>query len=174
MIEDHCSLGGIGAVVLRYFNAAGADPAGGIGEDHDPETHLIPLVLKQAAAGQRPSITVYGRDFDTPDGTCVQATICNVSDIAQAHVAALESIKTSKVAAFNLGTGSGSSVAEIVETVRRVTGRDSPWTGLRRPGDPPTLVADPSKANAVLGWKPRLAEIETMIETAWRWTLKNV
>jgi len=160
---------GVQSVRLRYFNAAGADPAADIGEMHDPETHLIPIVL-QAALGDRDSIAVYGTDYDTPDGTCVRDYI-HVNDLAEAHLLALaylEAGNTSDV--FNLGNGSGHSVRQIIDIARTVTGRTINVTCAdRRPGDPATLIASSAKAMRVLGWKPKLHDIETIIRTAWAW-----
>jgi len=172
MIEDHCSLGDMGAVILRYFNAAGADPDGEVGEEHDPETHLIPLVL-QAAAGTLPHATIYGDDFDTADGTCVRDYL-HVSDIAAAHVAAIGKIRSGAAEPFNLGLGRGTSVKEIVEAAQRASGRKiAVKVGPRRAGDPPSLVANPAKALKELGWKPALTDVDDMIGTAWRWMVRN-
>jgi UDP-arabinose 4-epimerase len=157
-------------IALRYFNAAGADVEGEIGEDHDPETHLIPLVL-QAAAGIRPTITVFGDDYDTPDGTCIRDYL-HVADLASAHVAALEKLGagTKGFVALNLGTGQGTSVREIIEAAERVTGRSIPLTmAARREGDPAALVADPSAAHDLLGWTARHSDLDTIISTAWNW-----
>ncbi len=173
MIEEiigDCSIAyGLRAVSLRYFNAAGADPEMEIGEWHEPETHLVPLVL-DAAIGARDHIDIYGTDYDTPDGTCVRDYI-NVTDLAEAHVAALEYLfRGGKTDAFNLGNGKGFSVRQVIEAARKVTGREirtveSP----RRPGDPAVLVADAGKAMSVLGWRPRCDTLEGIIETAWKW-----
>lgn len=164
---------GFKSVSLRYFNAAGADPDGELGEDHEPETHLIPLVL-DAAAGKRAQVTIFGDDYDTPDGTCVRDFI-HVSDLADAHVQALRKLSTSAgFHAYNLGTGVGVSVAEVVKIVRRVTGRDFQVVrGPRRGGDPPILLADPTNAVQHLSWKPRHTDIESMIAGAWRWHLRK-
>jgi UDP-glucose-4-epimerase GalE len=157
------------SVSLRYFNAAGADPGGEIGEDHDPETHLIPLVIG-AARGTRPPVGVFGTDYPTPDGTAVRDYI-HVADLADAHVRALDYLaKDGTTTAINLGTGRGHSVREVIETVERVGGRAVPFSNSpRRHGDPPELVADPGKAREVLGWTPRYPELSTIIEHAWRW-----
>jgi len=154
---------------LRYFNAAGADPAGEAGEDHDPETHLIPLVL-DAALGRRDAIDIYGTDYDTPDGTAVRDYI-HVSDLAAAHVRALEHLQAGKGSlALNLGTGTGASVREVIAAAERVTGRAIPRRETaRRPGDPPVLVADASRAREALGWVPKLSALEDILVTAWAW-----
>jgi UDP-glucose-4-epimerase GalE len=159
----------IRSVSLRYFNACGADPEGEIGEEHDPETHLIPLIL-DAALGKRAAIDVFGTDYPTPDGTAVRDYI-HVQDLADAHVKALgylfEGGETTQV---NLGTGTGNSVTEVIDAVERVTGRTVPKRLVaRRAGDPPELVADPTKANNLLGWKPKLSDIDSIIRTAWAW-----
>ncbi|HEV2674995.1 MAG TPA: UDP-glucose 4-epimerase GalE [Aliidongia sp.] len=159
----------IRSVSLRYFNACGADPEGEIGEEHDPETHLIPLIL-DAALGKRAAIDVFGTDYPTPDGTAVRDYI-HVQDLADAHVKALAYLfdggATTQV---NLGTGTGNSVREVIDAVERVTGRTVPRREVaRRAGDPPELVADPSKANSLLGWKPAMSDIDSIIRTAWAW-----
>lgn len=172
MLEDFDRAYGLKSVCLRYFNAAGADPGGLLGERHEPETHLIPLVM-QAASGRRKAITVFGRDYDTPDGTCIRDYI-HVSDLVNAHALALDYLQQGgESAAFNLGNGNGFSVQEVIETARRVTGRDIPLADApRRPGDPPRLVADASKARSVLGWKPRFIDLETIVAHAWAWEQK--
>ncbi len=154
---------------LRYFNAAGADPAGETGEHHEPETHLIPLVL-DAALGRRGEIEVYGTDYPTPDGTAIRDYI-HVSDLAEAHVLALAYLERGGASiALNLATGQGHSVREVIAAAERVCGQRIPQREApRRPGDPPCLVADASLAREVLGWVPRLADLDTIIETAWRW-----
>jgi UDP-glucose 4-epimerase len=156
-------------VALRYFNAAGADPDAETGEHHDPETHLIPLVL-DAALGRREAITVFGDDYPTPDGTCIRDYI-HVSDLADAHVLALDwLVDNDAAAAFNLGNGQGFSVREVIDCARRVTGCEiEEKVGPRRAGDPPALVGDASRARSELGWTPRLAELDTIVATAWRW-----
>jgi UDP-glucose 4-epimerase len=160
-------------VSLRYFNAAGSDPQGEIGEWHEPERHLIPIVL-EVAAGKRPYLEIYGTDYETPDGTGIRDYI-HVSDLASAHVLALQYLeKGGKSEVFNLGIGRGYSVREVVEICRRVTGREIPVREApRRPGDPAILVADPSKAERVLGWKPRFTELDPIVETAWNWLRKR-
>ena len=163
----------IRSVSLRYFNACGADPEGEIGEEHDPDTHLIPLIL-DAALGKRAAIDVYGTDYPTPDGTAVRDYI-HVQDLADAHVKALAYLfdggQTTQV---NLGTGTGNSVREVIDAVERVTGRPVPKREVaRRAGDPPELVADPSKANSLLGWKPQMSDIDSIIRTAWAWHTRS-
>lgn len=169
MLEDYDAAYGLKAVKLRYFNAAGADPDGELGERHQPETHLIPLVL-QAASGRRSNVTVFGVDYDTPDGTCIRDYI-HVADLCEAHWLALRRLwEGGGSAAYNLGNGNGFSVRDVIETARAVSGRDfSVIYGERRPGDPARLVADSRRARAELGWNPRHAELGTIIEHAWRW-----
>jgi UDP-glucose-4-epimerase GalE len=156
-------------IALRYFNAAGADPDGELGEVHDPETHLIPLVL-DAASGRRPEITIFGTDYNTPDQTCIRDYI-HVSDLADAHVLALEKLLAGAPSqCINLGLGFGFSVLEIIDAVERATGVRVPVTlGDRRAGDPAALLSDPGKANEVLGWIPQHRDIDTIVETAWAW-----
>jgi UDP-arabinose 4-epimerase len=153
---------------LRYFNAAGADSGGTIGEDHSPETHLIPLVF-DAALGGRP-IEVYGDDYPTADGTCVRDYI-HVSDLADAHVRALQYLlQGGRSAAMNLGTGTGYSVREVIHAVQKVTGRDVPHRiAPRRPGDPATLIASPQRAEELLGWRPKNSALENIVSSAWSW-----
>ena len=159
---------GVRWVALRYFNAAGADPNGEIGEDHSPEIHVIPRAI-HAAAG-RMSLEVFGDDYPTPDGTCLRDYI-HVSDLAEAHVRALEAlVEAGKSGAYNLGTGHPHSVREVIDTVARVTGRPVPWTlAPRRPGDPAVLYAAPHKAQAELHWKPRFPDLDSIVRTAWEW-----
>jgi UDP-glucose 4-epimerase len=153
---------------LRYFNACGAHPDGHIGEDHRPETHLIPLVL-QVALGQREHISVYGTDYDTPDGTCIRDYV-HVVDLAQAHILALEAIKTGESRVYNLGSGQGFSVLEVIETCRAVTGHEIPVVmGERRAGDLARLVADSARIKAELGWSPQYDDLSAIVETAWKW-----
>ncbi|MCE7930758.1 MAG: UDP-glucose 4-epimerase GalE [Xanthomonadales bacterium PRO6] len=169
MIADACAAHGLRAVSLRYFNAAGASPDGSVGESHDPETHLIPNALR-AAAGSGPPLRVHGRDYPTPDGTCVRDYV-HVLDLADAHLRALRYLERNAGAqAFNLGSESGHSVLQVLEAVHRVVGFEVPfeWAD-RRPGDPPVLVADSSQARRELGWTPRYRQIEEIVETAWRW-----
>jgi len=159
---------GLGYVALRYFNAAGAAPDARIGEDHRPETHLVPLVL-QVVLGERDAVSIFGTDYPTPDGTCVRDYI-HVYDLAQAHILAMEAIERGKGRAYNLGNGAGYSVREVIEAARRATGHRIPTLeSPRRPGDPPTLVASSERIIRELGWKPRFPELSTIIETAWRW-----
>jgi UDP-arabinose 4-epimerase len=169
VVRDASLAHGLRAVILRYFNAAGADPDGEIGEDHLPETHLIPLILQAASEPSGP-VTVFGTDYPTADGTCIRDYV-HVQDLANAHVLGLEYVEESAgVAAFNLGTGRGYSVREIINAARRVTGRDLRIVeGPRRPGDPPELIADATKAGRILGWQPEWIDIGSIIETAWRW-----
>jgi UDP-glucose 4-epimerase len=156
-------------VSLRYFNAAGADPAGRLGERHDPETHLIPLVL-QAASGRRPHIGVFGRDYDTPDGTCIRDYI-HIEDLCQAHWLALQHLMDGGGSeAFNLGNGTGFSVQQVIDTARAVTGREIHVVdGPRRTGDPAVLVADSRRARQHLGWTPAYPELSTIVAHAWEW-----
>jgi len=157
---------GLGYAALRYFNAAGA--AGGRGEDHRPETHLIPLVL-QAALGRLEEVTVFGTDYPTPDGTAVRDYV-HVEDLAAAHVLALEALEPGRGAAYNLGNGAGFSVREVIDACRRVTGVDlRVREGPRRAGDPPVLVADASRAAAELGWRPRHTSLDAIVASAWEW-----
>ena len=160
---------GLRYVALRYFNACGAHVSGCIGEDHCPETHLIPIIL-QAAAGRREYISVFGNDYDTPDGTCIRDYV-HVTDLARAHVLALEYLAGGGASdVFNLGSGRGFSVAEIIEHTKRVTGRDfAVKYEDRRPGDPAVLIASGDKAERVLGWRPESSEIGRVLETAWEW-----
>ncbi|WP_029896926.1 UDP-glucose 4-epimerase GalE [Desulfohalovibrio reitneri] len=168
MMADFGAAHGLRSVSLRYFNAAGASADGEIGEWHDPESHLIPIVL-DAALGRREHVAVYGDDYDTPDGTCVRDFI-HVEDLAEAHLLALERLEEGgESAAYNLGVGSGRSVLEVIETVRGVTGRPvEVVTADRRPGDPPRLVASSSRAESELGWRP-VKGLEEMVESAWKW-----
>jgi UDP-glucose-4-epimerase GalE len=169
MIAAQCRAYGLTAVALRYFNAAGADPSGLIGEAHEPETHLIPLAIAAALGAGRP-LTVFGEDFDTPDGTCLRDYI-HVTDLAAAHLAALNvELPAGAFEAVNVGTGRGSSVAEVVEAVGRAAGRAVPHaTGPRRAGDPPSLVADASRARTLLGWTPTHSSLSEIVADAIRW-----
>lgn len=168
MLEDYGRAYGLNSASLRYFNAAGADPEGALGEHHAPETHLIPLVL-QAAAGRREAITVYGTDYDTPDGTCIRDYV-HVQDLCKAHLLALEMLwSEGGTRAYNLGNGQGFSVREVIEKARRVTGRPIPVNeGHRRPGDPARLVADATRARNELGWETEYADLASIVEHAWR------
>jgi UDP-glucose-4-epimerase GalE len=167
-LADYTKAYGFGYAALRYFNASGASPAGDIGEDHTPETHLIPLVL-QVALGQREAITVFGQDYPTPDGTCIRDYV-HVDDLGSAHLMALDKLAPGVEIRVNLGTGRGYSVREVIDACRRVTGREiKELVGPRRPGDPPELVADASLARRTLGWTPRYTDIEEIVRTAWRW-----
>jgi len=169
ILTDFDQAHGLKSVCLRYFNASGADPDGGIGEDHNPETHLIPLVL-DAAMGRRSQITVYGTDYETPDGTCIRDYI-HVTDLADAHIRALDFLtRESRSDFFNLGNGKGFSVKEIIAASEKVTGKNIPvHYGERRPGDPAVLVGSAEKAKAILGWQPQYNDIHTIIQTAWNW-----
>ena len=159
-------------IALRYFNAAGADPEAEIGERHDPETHIIPLILKAAATGME--FKVFGNDYSTFDGTCIRDYI-HVGDLASAHLKALNYILANKESnQFNLGNGQGYSVNQIIESVRRVTKQEFPVKiEKRRPGDPPILIGDSSKAKAILNWQPTFTEIDDIILTAWKWLQKE-
>jgi UDP-glucose 4-epimerase len=168
-LEDLRLAHGLNSFALRYFNAAGADPEARIGERHDPETHLIPLVL-QAASGRRGAIGVFGRDYPTPDGTCIRDYI-HVEDLCEAHLLALRALRRGDAGGcFNLGTSSGFSVAEVLDAARRLTGRPVASVDKeRRPGDPAVLVADSSRFQSRFGWRPAMSGLEPIIETAWRW-----
>lgn len=172
VLEDFDAAYGLQSVCLRYFNAAGADPEGELGERHLPETHLVPLVL-QAASKRRAAISVFGMDYATPDGTCIRDYI-HICDLCSAHLLALQHLLAGKGSArFNLGNGQGFSVMEVIDTARAVTGKDIVVKlEARREGDPARLVADARLARAVLGWQPQRAELATIVEDAWRWELK--
>ena len=159
---------GIRHINFRYFNAAGAHPDGDLGEDHRPETHLIPLVC-DAALGSRPAVDIFGTDYPTPDGTCIRDYI-HVVDLADAHILGVEALRSGAVStSYNLGTGHGYSVLEVVEAVKRVSGKDVTVRNTpRRPGDPPRLVASSKKASEELGWKPRFNGLDEIVQTAWR------
>lgn len=173
LLEDYDQAYGLKSICLRYFNAAGADPEGELGERHNPETHLIPLVL-QAASGRRAAISVFGTDYDTPDGTCIRDYI-HVSDLCNAHLLALKRLlRGNESARFNLGNGQGFSVKEVIDIARRVTGREiAVRYEPRRAGDPPRLVADAREARNVLGWQPQHTDLETIIADAWAWESKS-
>jgi UDP-glucose-4-epimerase GalE len=167
-LADYAAAYNWGFAALRYFNAAGASPDGDIGEDHDPETHLIPLIL-QAVMGQRPAITVFGDDYPTPDGTCIRDYI-HVDDLAEAHLLALENLAPGRQMHYNLGTGRGYSVREVIRLAEEVTGKKVPMKqGSRRAGDPPALVASADKIRRELGWTPRHPDLRAILETAWNW-----
>jgi UDP-glucose-4-epimerase GalE len=160
-------------VALRYFNASGADPEGETGESHDPETHLIPLIL-DAALGRRAQIDIYGIDYPTPDGSAIRDYI-HVQDLADAHVKAIDYLmRGGDSIALNLGTGQGHSVREVIAAAERVTGHRIPRREVgRRAGDPPALVADPRRANDVLGWRPVMSDLDSIIKTAWAWHCRD-
>ncbi len=168
VLADYAAAYDWGYAALRYFNAAGAAPDGTIGEDHAPETHLIPLII-QAALGQRPAIEVFGTDYPTPDGTCVRDYV-HVDDLADAHLLALERLTPGAGLCYNLGIGRGYSVREVIRAVEEVSGKPVPVReGPRRPGDPPTLVASSEKIQRELGWRPKYSELRPIVETAWLW-----
>ena len=169
ILQDYQKAYGLEYVVLRYFNAAGADPEGEIGESHNPETHIIPLVL-DAASGKREDIKVFGTDYDTPDGSCVRDYI-HVYDLATAHVLALHHLEAGKESLFlNLGNEAGTSVLEVISAVKKVTGKEFKVTlDERRAGDPAKLVGSSRKAQEILGWKPIYGNIDVIVEHAWKW-----
>jgi len=171
-LEDYDAAYGLKSICLRYFNAAGADPGGGLGERHNPETHLIPLVL-QAASGRRDVVSIFGTDYDTPDGTCIRDYI-HVADLCDAHLLALQRLLNGgESARFNLGNGYGFSVKEVIETARQVTGRAiAVCYEPRRAGDPPRLVADSRLAREELGWHTQRAGLEIIVADAWEWEQK--
>ena len=168
MLDWFDRIHGLRSVCLRYFNASGADPAGRAGEDHEPETHLIPLILRAVKTGE--PVTLFGNDYATPDGTCIRDYI-HVSDLARAHIAAVEWLgRGGESKKYNVGTGRGYSVSEVLQAVEKVTGQRVPFVfGPRREGDPPSLVADSSRLQAELGWAPRDSGIDRIVETAWAW-----
>ena len=174
LLTDYDTAYGFKSVCLRYFNAAGADPEGELGERHDPETHLIPLIL-QAASGRRSHISVFGRDYDTPDGTCIRDYI-HIEDLCSAHWLALQSLMQGGGSqAYNLGNGTGFSVQAVLDAAERVTGRTIPVVEApRRAGDPARLVADSRLAREKLGWQPQYADLDTIIEHAWQWEQRVV
>ena len=161
------------AIRLRYFNACGAEPEAGLGERHDPETHLIPLILKAVQTGE--PVKVFGIDYPTPDGTCIRDYI-HVSDLADAHIFAVEHLLSGGASdVFNVGTGHGKSVKEVLASVERVTGKKPPFTiGPRREGDPPSLVADSSKLQTKLGWAPKRADLDKIVADAWQFAEKHL
>jgi len=173
ILHDFRRAYGLESICLRYFNAAGADPDGEIGEDHDPETHLIPLVLK-TALGQRPHIDIFGDDYPTPDGTCIRDYI-HIEDLARAHLLALERLLTGLPGGqYNLGNATGYSVKQVIEIARSVTNKEIPARVVeRRPGDPAVLISSSEKAIRDLGWKPKFPDLEAIMETAWAWHKNN-
>lgn len=172
MLDWFDQIHGIRSVCLRYFNASGADPECRAGEDHEPETHLIPLLFRAIQTGE--PVTLFGDDYDTPDGTCIRDYI-HVTDLAQAHIAAVEALWAGGASKkYNVGTGHGYSVKEVLNTVETVTGKKVPFTmGPRRAGDPPVLVADSSRLQAELGWKPVHSDLHTVVDTAWKWATRR-
>ena len=164
---------GMKYVALRYFNVAGAKSDAAIGEDHTPETHLVPIIL-QVALGQRESLAIFGDDYDTPDGTCIRDYV-HVEDLIAAHILALEYLKAGNESnVFNLGSNNGYSVKEMLDAAREVTGKDIPAiVAPRRAGDPASLVASSAKANEILGWKPEYTDVKKIIETAWNWHVSH-
>jgi UDP-glucose 4-epimerase len=168
LIKDYARAYGLGYTLLRYFNAAGADPGGGFGEDRRHEAHLIPLIF-QAAVGRRPKVILYGDDYPTPDGTCVRDYV-HTADLAQAHQLAVESLEPGMGRAYNLGSGTGASVLEVLRACEKVAGRAIPHeVADRRPGDPGVLIASPEKIIKELGWSPRHCDIHEIVRTAWAW-----
>lgn len=168
MLEDYHHAYGIRSAALRYFNAAGCEPDAGLGEDHNPETHLIPNVVRYALK-LNPELVIFGDDYPTPDGTCIRDYV-HVTDLADAHLKALERLKTDDLLKLNLGTGSGFSNLQVVDAVARVTGVDvKPAIGPRRPGDPPELVSDPAAAFSTLDWKPTRSDLEHIVAQVVRW-----
>ena len=172
VLTDYDAAFGLRSFRLRYFNAAGADEKGAIGEDHEPESHLIPLAIRAARTGK--PLPVFGTDWPTPDGTCVRDYV-HVEDLAVAHVAAVDRLRAGHAGgALNLGTGRGTSVREIIDSVERVSGKKVPWEpAARRAGDPPYLVAAPGRAASVLGWSPRYTSIDDVVRSAWTWHLRR-
>ncbi len=173
ILKDYHDAYGFASICLRYFNAAGADPEGEVGEDHRPETHLIPLIL-QVVLGQRDSIAIFGDDYPTRDGTCIRDYI-HIVDLAQAHLLALKRLLGNHGGgSFNLGNGQGHSVKEVIAGVREVTGHPVPAVVRdRRPGDPAVLVGSSARACEILGWRPRYNDLVTILDTAWKWHKKN-
>jgi len=170
-LQDYDSAHQLKSVCLRYFNAAGADPEGQLGERHVPETHLIPLVL-HTAHGKLPQLTIFGQDYDTPDGTCVRDYV-HINDLCQAHLLALQQLFAGgNSAVYNLGNGEGFSIRQVIEIARQITGKRIPiMIGERRGGDPARLVADSRIARQQLGWQPQYADLSTIIQHAWQWEL---
>lgn len=169
ILEDYDKAYGFKSTCLRYFNAAGADPDGELGERHNPESHLIPLIL-QAASGRRKNISIFGEDYDTEDGSCMRDYI-HINDLCEAHSLALERLLvTGKSARYNLGNGKGYSVKQVIDTAKKITGRDFEVIHAdKRPGDPASLIADSALALEELGWQPKFNQLEDIIETAWHW-----
>lgn len=168
MIRDFQAAYGLGFTLLRYFNAAGAEPDGSHGEDHDPESHLIPIIF-QVLLGQREQLMVFGDDYPTPDGTCLRDYV-HVHDLAQAHRLAIEATTPATAGVFNVGTGNGCTVREVIRACEQVAGRPVRYQiAPRRPGDPPALVADPARLKRELGWSPRYPDITGIVQTAWAW-----
>jgi UDP-arabinose 4-epimerase len=172
MLADADTAHGIRHVNLRYFNAAGADPEGEVGEVHDPETHLIPLVL-DALVGRRDKLSVFGDDYDTPDGTCIRDYI-HVNDLAQAHLLALKNLQAGALStSYNLGNGNGFSIRQLIEVAGKVSGRQVPYEiRARRPGDPAVLIGNAGKIRSELGWSPQFPDLKDIIDTAWQWHQK--
>ncbi|MCC7083850.1 MAG: UDP-glucose 4-epimerase GalE [Pirellulales bacterium] len=167
-LADYAQAYGFAYAALRYFNAAGASPTGDIGEDHTPESHLIPIVL-QVALGQRDKVTIFGDDYPTTDGTCIRDYI-HIDDLADAHLRSLSLLERGTGLKLNLGIGRGYSVREVINSCRRITGHNIPTDfGPRRPGDPPELIADSTLAQNTLDWRPRFTDIDAIVATAWRW-----
>jgi len=173
ILEDYDHAYDLKSICLRYFNACGADPDGELGERHDPETHLIPLVL-QAASGKRDAITVFGQDYDTKDGTCIRDYV-HISDLCMAHWLAIKNLKENGLSRrFNLGNGEGFSVQEVIEVCKQVTGKSITIIhGKRRDGDPAVLIADSALAEEDLGWQPKFADLKVIVEHAWTWEINN-
>jgi UDP-glucose-4-epimerase GalE len=168
LIKDYSRAYGLAYTLLRYFNASGADPDGGFGEDHSPETHLIPLIL-QTAVGRRSKVMIYGNDYPTVDGSCVRDYV-HTSDLAQAHQLALESLEPGEGRVYNLGSGIGVTVLEVLRACESAVGRPIPYEIVgRRPGDPAVLIATPEKISKELGWLPRYSDIHEIVRTAWNW-----
>jgi UDP-glucose 4-epimerase len=168
MIRDFATAYGLGFTLLRYFNAAGAAPDGRHGEDHDPETHLIPLIL-QVPLGRREEVLIFGDDYPTPDGTCIRDYI-HIDDLAEAHLLAIAATTPETAEVYNIGTGGGNSVLDVIRACEEISGQAIPRRVVaRRPGDPPALVASSEKLKSALGWRPRYPDIRDVVATAWRW-----
>ncbi len=174
ILQDYDKAYGLKSVIFRYFNAAGADPDGQLGEDHEPETHLIPLTL-QTALGLRPYISIFGTDYPTPDGTCIRDYI-HVTDLADAHVRGLEYLLAGGESdRFNLGNGNGFSVQQVIDVACKITNREIPMKKEdRRPGDPPVLIGSAEKARKILDWTPTHSALETIIQDAWQWHQRRI